>query len=119
MSPSSSPRNSSWHPKIPKRSCAGCGGSGSSKRRINPTAISFPAAIFKNPAPEVSAGTLIDQAGLKGSRFGEAEVSDRHANFIVAHPGAKTSDVLELIERVRQRVWQQFGYELELQIQVW
>ncbi|HEX3448781.1 MAG TPA: UDP-N-acetylenolpyruvoylglucosamine reductase, partial [Isosphaeraceae bacterium] len=43
----------------------------------------------------------------------------RHANFIVAHPGAKASDVLELIDRIRQRVWQQFGYELELQIQVW
>lgn len=75
--------------------------------------------IFKNPSPDVSAGALIDQAGLRGTRFGGAEVSDRHANFIVAHPGATASDVLQLIDRIRQRVWQQFGYELELQIQVW
>ena len=62
---------------------------------------------------------LIDQAGLKGARFGGAEVSDRHANFIFAHPGATASDVLHLIEQIQQRVWQQFGYELELQLQIW
>jgi UDP-N-acetylmuramate dehydrogenase len=89
------------------------------KKENQPYGYQFSGCIFRNPAPDVSAGTLIDQAGLKGTRFGEAEVSDRHANFIVAHPGARTSDVLELIDRVRQRVWQQFGYELDLQIQVW
>ena len=89
------------------------------KKENQPYGYQFSGCIFKNPAPDVSAGTLIDQAGLKGTRFGGAEVSDRHANFIVAHPDAKTSDVLELIERIRQRVWQQFGYELDLQIQVW
>jgi UDP-N-acetylmuramate dehydrogenase len=89
------------------------------KKENQPYGYQFSGCIFKNPAPDVSAGTLIDQAGLKGTRFGGAEVSDRHANFIIAHPGAKASDVLELIERIRQRVWQQFGYELDLQIQVW
>jgi UDP-N-acetylmuramate dehydrogenase len=75
--------------------------------------------IFKSVSPDISAGALIDQAGLKGTRHGNAEVSDRHANFIVAHPGATASDVLHQIDQIRQRVWQQFGYELELQIQVW
>ena len=75
--------------------------------------------IFKNIGPDLTAGTLIDQAGLKGARHGGAEVSDRHANFIIAHPGATASDVLLLIDQIRQRVWQRFGYELELQIQVW
>jgi len=89
------------------------------KKENQPYGHQLSGCIFKDPAPDVSAGTLIDQAGLKGTRFGGAEVSDRHANFIVAHPGAKTADVLALIERIRQRVWQQFGYELELQIQVW
>src|SRR5580700_2040401 len=89
------------------------------KKENQPYGYQYSGCIFKNPAPDVSAGTLIDQAGMKGTRFGGAEVSDRHANFIVAHPGAKTSDVIELIDRVRQRVWQQFGYELDLQIQVW
>src|SRR5262249_43429334 len=64
--------------------------------------------IFKNPPPDVPAGTLIDQAGLKGARVGGAEVSDRHANFIIAQPGAKAADVLLLIDQIRQRVWQQF-----------
>jgi UDP-N-acetylmuramate dehydrogenase len=75
--------------------------------------------IFRDVSPELSAGALIDQAGLKGARQGGAEVSDRHANFIVAHPGATAGDVLRLMDQIRQRVWQQFGYELEPRIQVW
>jgi UDP-N-acetylmuramate dehydrogenase len=89
------------------------------KKENQPYGHQSSGSIFRNPSPDVSAAALIDQAGLKGTRCGGAEVSDRHANFIVAHPGAKASDVLELIDRIRQRVWQQFGYELELQIQVW
>jgi UDP-N-acetylmuramate dehydrogenase len=89
------------------------------KKENQPYGHQLSGCIFKNPSPDVSAGALIDQAGLKGTTFGGAEVSDRHANFIVAHAGAKSSDVLQLIDRIRQRVWQQFGYELELQIQVW
>jgi UDP-N-acetylmuramate dehydrogenase len=89
------------------------------KKENQPYGHQLSGCIFKNPAPDVSAGALIDQAGLKGTRYAGAEVSDRHANFIVAHPGAKAADVLQLIDRVRQRVWQQFGYELELQIQIW
>jgi UDP-N-acetylmuramate dehydrogenase len=75
--------------------------------------------IFKNPTPDVSAAALIEQAGLKGTRHGGAEVSDRNANYIVAEEGATANDVLHLIDQIRQRVWQQFGYELELQLQVW
>jgi UDP-N-acetylmuramate dehydrogenase len=89
------------------------------KKNNQPYGHQMSGCIFKNPSPDVSAGALIDQAGLKGTRIGGAEVSDRHANFIVADPGAASSDVLQLIERIRQRIWQQFGYELELQIQVW
>jgi UDP-N-acetylmuramate dehydrogenase len=75
--------------------------------------------IFKDPAPDVSARMLIDQAGLKGARMGDVEVSDRHSNFIVAQPGASAADVLALIGHIRQRVAEQSGYDLELQIQVW
>ena len=89
------------------------------KKENQPYGHQSSGCIFKNPTPDVSAGALIDQAGLKGTRLGGAEVSDRHANFIVAQPGAKAADVLQLIDQIRQRVWQQFGYELELQIQVW
>jgi UDP-N-acetylmuramate dehydrogenase len=90
-----------------------------SKRENQPYGHQSTGCIFRNPSPDVSAGAIIDQAGLKGSRFGGAEISDRHANFIVAHSGTKASDVLHLIDQIRQRVWQQFGYELELQLQIW
>src|SRR5205814_1630752 len=63
------------------------------KKENQPYGHQMSGCIFKNPSPDVSAGALIDQAGLKGTRIGGAEVSDRHANFIVADPGAKTSDV--------------------------
>jgi UDP-N-acetylmuramate dehydrogenase len=89
------------------------------KKENQPYGHQSSGCIFKDPSPDVSAGALIDQAGLKGTSFGGAEISDRHANFIVAHPGAKASDVLHLIDQIQQRVWQQFGYELELQLQIW
>jgi UDP-N-acetylmuramate dehydrogenase len=89
------------------------------KKENQPYGHQSSGCVFKNPSPDVSAGALIDQAGLKGTRHGGAEVSDRHANFIVAHPGAKAADVLQLIDQIQQRVWQQFGYELELQLQIW
>lgn len=89
------------------------------KKENQPYGHQSSGCIFKNPSPDLTAGTLIEQAGLKGTRHGGAEVSDRHANFIVAQPGASASDVLHLIDQIRQRVWQQFGYELELQLQIW
>ncbi len=89
------------------------------KKENQPYGHQSSGCIFKNPSPDVSAGLLIERAGLKGARIGGAEVSERHANFIVAQPGATTSDVLSLIEQIRQSVREQFHYELELQIQVW
>jgi UDP-N-acetylmuramate dehydrogenase len=89
------------------------------KKEHQPYGHQSSGCVFKNPTPDLSAGSLIDQAGLKGTRHGGAEVSDRNANFIIAHPGATASDVLLLVDQIRQRVWQQFGYELELQLQVW
>ena len=74
--------------------------------------------VFKNPAGE-SAGRLIDEAGLKGRRAGGAAISQRHANFIVAQPGACARDVLDLIELARERVRDATGIDLELEIDVW
>lgn len=89
------------------------------KKENQPYGHQSSGCIFKNPSPDLSAGTLIDQAGLKNARVGGAEVSDRHANFIVAEPGATADDVLRLIEQIHERIWQNFGYDLELQIQIW
>lgn len=71
--------------------------------------------IFKNP-PGNSAGRLIDQSGLKGERVGDAEVSAVHANFIVNRGRATSADVLELVRRVRARVRQTQGVDLEPEV---
>jgi UDP-N-acetylmuramate dehydrogenase len=82
--------------------------------------LSFQAAgrVFKNPRGLNAAG-LIVQAGLAKTRVGGAEISERDANFIIAHPGATSRDVLRLIDLVRSRVQERFGVELELEIAVW
>jgi UDP-N-acetylmuramate dehydrogenase len=74
-------------------------------------------SVFKNP-PGLSAGQLIEQAGLKGKRIGDAQVSPRHANFIVNLGSAKAIEVLDLIKLIRQEMWHRFGVELELEIEL-
>jgi UDP-N-acetylenolpyruvoylglucosamine reductase len=71
--------------------------------------------IFKNP-PGTSAGRLIDEAGLKGAREGDAEVSPVHANFIVNHGKARAADVLALVRRVRARVRERTGVVLQPEV---
>jgi UDP-N-acetylenolpyruvoylglucosamine reductase len=74
--------------------------------------------IFKNPSPSVSAGALIDKAGLKGARVGGACVSAVHANFIVTDGTATARDVLELIEMIRSRVKAAHGIELQTEVEI-
>jgi UDP-N-acetylmuramate dehydrogenase len=68
-------------------------------------------SVFRNP-PGDSAGRLIDAAGLKGLRIGGAVVSEKHANFFQAEPGATARDVRELVAEVRRRVASETGVEL-------
>ncbi|MCX7837935.1 MAG: UDP-N-acetylmuramate dehydrogenase [Anaerolineae bacterium] len=86
------------------------------RRRTQPTEPSV-GSMFKNP-PGDAAGRLIDAVGLKGTRVGGVEVSSVHANFFVNRGGATASDVLRLVEIVRERVRAQFGVELELEIEL-
>ena len=74
--------------------------------------------IFKNP-PGQSAGRLIDQAGLKGLRVGDAEVSPEHANFLVNHGHATAAEFAELMDTVRARVRETHGVELEPEVELW
>jgi UDP-N-acetylmuramate dehydrogenase len=74
--------------------------------------------IFKNP-PGLSAGRLIDQAGLKGLRIGDAEVSSEHANFLVNHGKATAAEFAELMDQVRVRVFEIHGVELEPEVEIW
>ena len=88
------------------------------KKASQPLGHQSTGCIFKNPRG-ISAGMLIEQAGLKGARIGGAEVSDRHANFIVADPDATSRDVQQLIEQVRNTVSERLGVELEMELEVW
>jgi UDP-N-acetylmuramate dehydrogenase len=67
---------------------------------------------------KVSAGWLIDQSGMKGVRVGNAQVSERHGNFIVNLGGATAQDVLSLIEQVKEKVYDTTGVEIEEEIQI-
>jgi UDP-N-acetylmuramate dehydrogenase len=88
------------------------------KKASQPLGHQSAGCIFKNPRG-MSAGMLIEQAGLKNTRVGGAEVSQRHANFIVADEGATSADVLKLIDLVRERVNERLGIELETEIEIW
>ncbi len=88
------------------------------KKAGQPLSHQSAGCVFKNPRG-MSAGMLIDQAGLKGTRVGQAEVSDRHANFIIANPSATSDDVLKLIDVVRERVAERLGVDLEREIEIW
>src|SRR3954453_17111886 len=88
------------------------------KKANLPMAHENTGCIFKNPRG-MSAGMLIDQCGLKGEQVGGVEVSQRHANFFVAKPGATAKDVLQLIDAVRNRVAERMGVELETEIEIW
>ncbi|HAB10272.1 MAG TPA: UDP-N-acetylenolpyruvoylglucosamine reductase [Planctomycetaceae bacterium] len=88
------------------------------RKATQPMAHQSAGCIFKNPRG-ISAGSLVEQAGLKGEKVGGAEVSDRHANFIVTSAEATAADVLALIERIRERVSEQCAVDLELEIGIW
>lgn len=88
------------------------------KKANHPLSHQNVACVFKNPRG-MSAGMLIDQAGLKGTRVGGVEVSQRHANFIWAEQGATSQDVLRLIDLVRSRVAERLGVELETELEIW
>ena len=72
-------------------------------------------SMFKNPA-EHPAWWLIDQAGLRGHRIGNAQISDQHTNFFLNLGGARATDVLALMELTRSRVRERFGVELENEV---
>ncbi len=89
------------------------------QRRNATQEVRLPSAgcAFKNP-PGVAAGRLIDQAGLKGTRIGDAQISFRHANFIVNLGYATCEDVLSLMEHVQRHVDQAYGVALEPEVRL-
>jgi UDP-N-acetylmuramate dehydrogenase len=89
------------------------------KRKTQPVKQRSAGCIFKNPPNGPPAGKLIESAGLKGFRCGGAVVSPVHADFIVNEGGATASDVLYLIDEVRDRVFKETGIRLEKEVVVW
>lgn len=89
------------------------------RRRVTKQPLEFPSAgsIFKRP-PGYYAAALIEQCGLKGYRVGDAQVSEKHAGFIVNRGNAACAQVVELIEQVRWTVAEQTGVWLETEVKV-
>ncbi len=93
----------------------------SEKCRTQPVNARSAGCVFKNPKmPNVPpAGRLIDELGLKGMRIGGASVSEKHANFLICHPGATACDLVELIRLIRARAHKERGVNLELEVEAW
>tara|TARA_B100000029_G_scaffold374542_1_gene368851 strand:- start:987 stop:1901 length:915 start_codon:yes stop_codon:yes gene_type:complete len=75
-------------------------------------------SIFKNPSSNLAAGYLIDKSGLKGLRIGDAEISKKHANFIINHGSAKSHEIYKLIKIIKNKVNQKFKIRLKLEIKL-
>lgn len=87
------------------------------RKTTQPLTLPNAGSVFKNPTGD-SAGRLIEAAGLKGLRIGDAEVSTKHANFIVNKGAATAGQVLLLVQKVRDRVARKFGVRLKLEWKV-
>lgn len=93
------------------------------EKRRSKQPLEYPSAgsTFKRPAPlpdgtPVYAAALIDQCGCKGLTVGGAQVSEKHAGFIINRGGATCADILALVEEVKKRVFDQTGITLELEV---
>jgi UDP-N-acetylmuramate dehydrogenase len=87
------------------------------RKDTQPLAMPSAGCVFKNP-PRDSAGRLLEAAGLKGMRVGDAEVSTKHGNFIVNRGHASAADVIGLIQKVRRMIKQKAGVRLDLELKV-
>jgi UDP-N-acetylmuramate dehydrogenase len=87
------------------------------RKATQPLGLPSCGSVFRNPAGDFSA-RLIEAAGLKGHRIGGAEVSEKHANFIINRDNASATDIEELIEHVRQAVIEQHGVKLVHEVRI-
>lgn len=87
------------------------------RRTTQPYHLPSCGSVFRNPKP-YTAGWLIEQTGIKGYQIGGAQVSQRHANFILNCSGAKASDIFQLISYIQQQVEQRWGIWLEPEVKI-
>jgi UDP-N-acetylenolpyruvoylglucosamine reductase len=74
-------------------------------------------SVFRNPEHDLTAGRMLEACGLKGHRLGGAQISPRHANFIENADGARSEDAIALMAEARRRAHEQFGVELEHEVE--
>lgn len=90
------------------------------KAATQPLALPSAGCVFKNPRPDLPAGKLIDELGLKGERCGGASVSTVHANFIVnGERVATAADFSSLVTRIRVKAWRERAVRLDLEVETW
>ncbi len=87
------------------------------RRAAQPVGQPTLGSVFKRPAPDISAGKLIDECGLRGFILGGAQISSKHAGFIVNIGGATSENVKKLIDMAREAVRYKFGIDLECEIE--
>jgi UDP-N-acetylmuramate dehydrogenase len=87
------------------------------RRDTQPLMLPSAGCVFKNP-PNDSAGRVVEAVGLKGARVGDAQISEKHANFIVNQGKASAKDVLALIKKVRGQVARRTGVKLDLELKL-
>ncbi len=87
------------------------------RKSKHPLSLRSAGSVFKNP-PGEPAGKLIEEAGLKGFRIGDAQISDMHGNFIVNRGAARSRDVIDLIEVIKDRVKEKAGILLEAEVKI-
>ena len=88
------------------------------RKAAQPTNKRTYGSVFKNPDHELSAGRMLEACGLKGHKIGGAQISPRHANFIENAEGARSADAIALMTEARRRAWDQFGVELEHEVEL-
>ncbi len=89
------------------------------KRRLESQPLEMPScgSVFRNPYPELS-WQLIESVGLRGMKIGDAQISLKHANFIVNNGNAKATDVLALIKLIQDKVYEIHGIQLKREVEI-
>lgn len=87
------------------------------RKQKHPLEFRNAGSVFKNP-PDCPAGRLIEEAGLKGIRIGDAQVPEKHANFIVNRGNATAAEILRLAALVQQRVFEKTGRTLDTEVKI-
>jgi UDP-N-acetylmuramate dehydrogenase len=88
------------------------------RKKREPTRFPNAGCFFKNPSSETPAGRLIDQAGLKGKRVGDAQISEKHANYLINRKHATADDILNLSRQVQSVVREKFNIDLEPEVKI-